>query len=56
MSKTILKTPFNELPEALVEDMLNQCDGISRKLSITFQKLLNLKKEARKILKDKKLR
>lgn len=55
MSKSIIKTPFSELPEALVEDMLNQCDGISRKLSITFQKLLNLKKEARKILKDKKL-
>lgn len=55
MSKSILKTPFNKLPEALVEDMLNQCDGISRKLSSTFQKLLNHKKEARTILKDEKL-
>ena len=55
MSKSTIKTPFKGLPEALVEDMLYQCDGISRKLSITFQKLLDLKKEARKTLKDKKL-
>ncbi len=55
MSRSILKTPFKELPEALVEDMLIQCDGISRKLSITFQKLLNLKKQARNTLKDKNL-
>ncbi len=55
MSKSIIKTPFKELPEALVEDMLYQCDGISRKLSNTFQKLLDVKKEARKTLKDEKL-
>ena len=55
MSRSILKTPFKELPEALVEDMLIQCDGISKKLSITFQKLLNLKKQARDTLKDKEL-
>jgi len=55
MSRTIIKTPFKELPEALVEDMLIQCDGISKKLSTTFQNLLNLKKKARRILKDKDL-
>ncbi len=55
MSRSILKTPFKELPEALVEDMLIQCDGISKKLSITFQNLLNLKKLARDTLKDKDL-
>lgn len=55
MSRSIIKTPFKELPEALVQDMLYQCDGISRKLSNTFQRLLNLKKEARKKLKEKKL-
>ncbi len=55
MSKSSIKTPFKELPEALVEDMLIQCDGISKKLSNTFQNLLNVKKEARRILKDKGL-
>ncbi|TKJ23121.1 MAG: hypothetical protein CEE43_05225, partial [Promethearchaeota archaeon Loki_b32] len=55
MSRSILKTPFKELPQALVEDMLYQCDGISKKLSSTFQNLVDLKKKARKILKDKDL-
>ena len=49
------KNPFKELPEALVEDMLFQCDGISKKLSTTFQNLLDVKKKARRILKDKNL-
>ena len=59
MSRSIMKTPFKgpfkELPEALVEDMLDKCNGISRKLSNTFQKLLDTKKEARQILKKEKL-
>ncbi|TFF90120.1 MAG: DNA double-strand break repair nuclease NurA [Promethearchaeota archaeon] len=55
MSKSVLKSPFHKLPEALVEDMLNQCEGITRKLSSSFEKLLNIKKEARKKLKDKNL-
>jgi hypothetical protein len=55
MLRGIAKTPFKELPEALVEDMLIQCDRISKKLSSTFQNLLNLKKKARRILKDKDL-
>ncbi|KKK40251.1 hypothetical protein LCGC14_0901190 [marine sediment metagenome] len=55
MSKSSIKTPFKELPEALVEDMLIQCDEISKKLSNTFQNLLNVKKKARRILKDKGL-
>ena len=59
MSRSIIKTsfkgPFKELPEALVEDMLDKCNGISRKLSNTFQKLLDTKKEARQILKKEKL-
>lgn len=55
MSRSVTKTPFKELPEALVEDMLFQCDGISKKLSTTFQNLLDIKKEARRILKDKEL-
>jgi len=55
MSRSIIKTPFKELPQALVEDMLYQCDGISKKLSSTFQNLLDLKTKARKILKDKDL-
>ena len=53
MSRSVTKTPFKELPEALVEDMLIQCEGISKKLSTTFQNLLDVKKKARRILKDK---
>jgi len=53
--KTPFKGPFKELPGALVEDMLDKCNGISRKLSNTFQKLLDIKKEARQILKKEKL-
>ncbi len=55
MLKSSTKMPFNELPGALVEDMLSKCDGISRKLAISFRKLLDVKKEARKVLKDKQL-
>jgi hypothetical protein len=55
MLRSVAKTPFKELPEALVEDMLVQCDGISKKLSSTFQNLLDIKKKARRILKDEAL-
>ena len=55
MLRTTPQTPFKELPEALAEDMLIQCNGINKKLYITFQNLLNLKKKARRILKNKDL-
>ncbi len=49
------ENPFNELPEALVVDMLNQCGGIGRKLSKSFQYLFESKKDIRKQLKDENL-
>jgi len=45
------KNPFNELPEALVVNMLNQCDGIGRKLTKSFQNLYKLRKNIREKLK-----
>jgi hypothetical protein len=47
--------PFNELPEALVVDMLDQCSDIGLKLSKSFHDLYNIKKDIRKILKEKGL-
>ncbi len=47
--------PFNELPEALVVDMLNQCGDIGLKLSKSFHDLYIIKKDIRKILKEKGL-
>ena len=50
-----IEAPFNELPEALVEEMLNECDELGKNLSKSFQKLSKTKEEIRKALKDKKL-
>jgi len=55
MSQGASKNPFKELPVALVVDMLNQCEGISKKLSQSFQRLLDLKAEARLKLKENDL-
>jgi hypothetical protein len=49
------ENPFNELPEALVVDMLNQCDSIGLKLSKTFQNLYEIRKDIRTQLKEKEL-
>ncbi len=49
------KNPFNELPEALVVDMLNQCNHIGLKLSKSFQKLYEIRKDIRNELKEKNL-
>ena len=49
------KNPFNELPEALVVDMLNQCDIIGSKLSNSFQNLYKIKKDVREKLKEKSI-
>lgn len=49
------KNPFNELPEALVVDMLSQCDIIGSKLSSSFQNLYKIKKDVRKKLKEEDL-
>lgn len=47
--------PFDELPEALVEEMLNQCDNLGDDLSRSFQKLYKQKNNMRKKLKEKNL-
>jgi len=44
--------PFNELPESLVVDMLDQCGDIGLKLSKSFHDLYNIKKDIRKKLKE----
>ena len=47
--------PFGELPEALVEEMLNQCDKLGSILSDSFQRLYESKTEMRTKLAEKKL-
>lgn len=54
MEKSI-DTPFDELPEALVEDMLNRCDKLGEKLSKSFRKLCDNKSSYREKLKKEKL-
>jgi hypothetical protein len=49
------ENPFNELPEALVVDMLGQCEEIGLKLSKSFHKLYKIKSEIRKTLKEKEI-
>ncbi|MHA2123161.1 MAG: hypothetical protein ACW990_18335 [Promethearchaeota archaeon] len=49
------ENPFNELPEALVVDMLSHCNRIGLKLSKSFQNLYESRKDIRKILKEKNL-
>ncbi len=49
------ENPFNELPEALVVDMLSQCDIIGLKLSKSFQNLYKIRKDIRNKLKEKDL-
>lgn len=51
----IVDNPFEELPEALVEEMLNQCNELGENLSKSFQKLYEMKSEMRKKLVEQKL-
>lgn len=44
--------PFNELPEALVEELLNQCGSMGDTLSHSFQYLLENKVDIRQNLAD----
>lgn len=55
VDKKIVENPFDELPEALVEEMLNQCDELGENLSNSFQKLCENKTDIRKELVRKKL-
>jgi hypothetical protein len=47
--------PFGELPEALVEEMLGQCNKLGSNLSASFQKLYDYKADIRSKLNEKKL-
>jgi hypothetical protein len=47
--------PFGELPEALVEEMLSQCNRIGSNLSTSFQKLYDSKTQIRAKLDEKKI-
>ncbi|MBA7531006.1 hypothetical protein ES705_23217 [subsurface metagenome] len=55
MVEIISENPFNELPEALVVDMLDQCGDIGLKLSKSFQNLYKIKTDIRKKLKEENL-
>ncbi|MBD3255466.1 MAG: nuclease, partial [Candidatus Lokiarchaeota archaeon] len=54
MSKSATRL-FHELPQALVKDMLNQCDDISSNLTNSFRKVFDLKEQARITLKERNL-
>jgi hypothetical protein len=45
------ENPFDELPEALVEEMLNQCGDLGEELSRSFKKLYEQKSDIRERLK-----
>ena len=55
MVKRVVEDPFNELPEALVEEMLNQCDELGETLSKSFRELFERKSEIRKDMMDQNL-
>lgn len=55
MIEKITETPFDELPEALVEEMLQSCKNISYDLSNHFKEILEKKNEIRTILQKKEL-
>lgn len=49
------ETPFNELPEALVEELLKNCGKLSTKLSQHFNEIKNNKRKFRELLYNEKL-
>jgi hypothetical protein len=55
MDKKLDDNPFDELPEALVEEMLNRCEDLGESLSKSFQRLYDIKADIRKELKGKNL-
>jgi len=55
MMEKPIEAPFDELPEALVEEMLNECNELGKNLSNSFRKLNKTKEKIRKVLKDKRL-
>jgi len=55
MMEKPIEAPFDELPEALVEEMLDQCDELGENLSKSFQKLYKQKNNMRQKLKEKQI-
>lgn len=55
MIEKIDERPFEELPEALVEEMLNKSNTLGKELSTSFQRLYEQKNSIRKKLKEKNL-
>jgi len=51
-AEKISENPFGELPEALVEEMLQSCETISHNLSHQFKGISKNKKEIRKALEN----
>lgn len=55
MSQKDNEQPFGELPEALVEEMLSQCNKLGSDLSESFQRLYDYKSDIRDGLQKKQL-
>jgi len=55
MVEKTVENPFDELPEALVEEMLNQCDALGENLSKSFRTLYEKKNDFRRKLIEQKL-
>ena len=53
--ESVGEVPFSELPEALVEEMLNGCGALGEDLSKSFKKLYKNKDKIRSELKKKGL-
>lgn len=55
MTNSIIENPFEDLPEALVEEMLGQCNNLGDNLSASFETLCENKNKNRDELKNRKL-
>ena len=55
MMEKIADDPFDELPEALVEEMLNQCDELGETPSRSFCELSERKSEIRENMANQNL-
>lgn len=55
MSEKDVDSPFDELPEALVDEMLGQCEDLGERLSESFRKLSDQKERIRRSLKEKRV-
>ena len=55
MSQDSVVQPFGELPEALVEAILSQCNRLGSNLSASFQRLYDNKTQIRAKLTEKKI-